>query len=197
MRGLLVLLLTGVIGAGIAFRHLPHQEARAQPAERSVRAREVQSVAIDQIHSGSLERGLPLADLRALLTTSAGELLEEARLAADRRALAAALIDRGYLAAQVGPASVTFDRGGGAHVVFDVERGPMFHVGSIAVTGPGARDAHVVRLATGDDASARRIARARETLVETLARRGARADVELVLHDRPATATVDVELATR
>ena len=102
---------------------------------------------------------------------------------------------RGYLAARVAPASVTYGARG-AYIVFDIERGPMFHLRSVTVTGPGQRDAAVVRLAAGDEAIRDRLALARQALADSFAHRGGK-QVELLVSTDPAAAAVDVELATR
>lgn len=197
MRSLLFLAAVVIAGAWAIARHIPHGEANAAAiVEQPVRAQEVQSVSIDTPGASTIERRLPLADLRALLTTKPGELVDAYKLEADRRALEQALAARGYLAAKVAPASVTFGAKGGAYVVFDVQRGPMFRLRSVEVTGPGERHAGVVTLSPGDDAVMTRIERARQTLQELLAARSSRSIVELRVREDRTTATVDVELAT-
>lgn len=142
-----------------------------------------------------MERRLPLAELRALLGTQPGKLLDEQTLAADRRALERALIERGYLAATVAPAAVTFGANGAAYVVFDVDRGPMFRLRTIMVTGPG-EELDIVTLSPGDDAVPARIERAKQILEGALAARATRSHVEVRVHEDRANAAVDVELAT-
>ena len=191
MRSLLVLVAAVVAGAWIAIHHLPAKEAQADeaPAPR-IGAQTVQGIAIDG------GRKLPYAAMRAVLSTRAGEPLDAQRLEHDRGAIEDELAARGYLAAKVAPASVTFAPRGGAYVVFDVEAGRMFHLRSVVVTGPGRRDADVVTLAAGDEAIRDRLARARQSLADTFARRGGK-QVELVLRSDAAAAAVDVELVTR
>ena len=168
----------------------------AEAVLKRVRTQEVQSVSIDTPRSPRDERRLPISELRTLLATKAGDLLDEQKLEADRRALEATLVARGFLAATVSPASVTFADNGGAYVVFDVDRGPMYRLRSITVTGPGEADAGVVTLSPGDDAIRSRIERARQSLADALAHRATRSHVEVQVHEDPATASVDVELAT-
>mgnify|MGYP001604475630 CR=1 FL=1 len=76
------------------------------------------------------------------------------------------------------------------------------HLRSVAVTGPGQRDASVVTLVVGDEAIRERIEQARQVLANSMARRASgqashKTSVELVLGDDPASATVDVVLVTR
>jgi len=185
-----------VAGTWMAAQHLPRGEAHAEAALKQVRTQEVQSISIDTPKSPRDERRLPISELRTLLSTKAGDLLDQQKLEADRRALEATLVARGFLAAKVSPASVTFANNGGAYVVFDVERGPMYRLRSITVTGPGEADADVVTLSAGDDAIRSRIERARQSLAEVLVHRASKSQVEVHVHEDPATATVDVELAT-
>ncbi len=188
MRALVLLTLLVAAGAVVGIRQLP-EEAQAAPAP-TVDRWLVQSVAIDG------GRKLPRAALRAVISTKAGDRLDERQLERDRAALEAELEARGHLSAKVAPASVTHGPRGGAYVVFDVDPGPMYHLRSVTVTGPGQRDADVVRLAAGDEARPDRIARARAALADTHARRGWK-QVELVVTTDEAAAALDVELATR
>jgi outer membrane protein assembly factor BamA len=185
-----------VAGTWMVARHLPHGEAHAETALKAVRTQEVQSISIDTPRSPRDERRLPIAELRMLLTTKPGELLDQHKLDEDRRTIEHTLVTRGFLAAKVSPASVTFAKNGGAYVVFDIERGPMYRLRSITVTGPGEVDTDVVTLSPGDEAIASRIERTRQTLAEALAHRATRSRVEVRLHEDPATASLDVELAT-
>ena len=187
-----------VAGTWMAARHLPQGEAHAGAvAIEAVRTQEVQSISIDTPKSPRDERRLPIAELRSLISTKTGDLLDETKLEVDRKALQAALVARGFFAAQIARASVTFGKNGGAYIVFDVERGPMFRLRSVTVTGPGEVDAEVVTLSVGDDAIGARIERARQTLAEAHAHRAPKSTVEVRVHEDPATASVDVELATR
>jgi len=140
-------------------------------------------------------RELPLAQLRALVGTRIGDELDAQQLEQDRDALAGLLVARGYLGAKVAPASVTYD-GDGVYVVFDVDKGPLYRVRSVTVTGPGQHE--LVTLLPGDDANADRIARARQLLAEALERR-TRGKVAVALAVKPdaETASIDVELASR
>jgi outer membrane protein assembly factor BamA len=185
-----------VAGTWMAARHLPRGEAHAGAViEQEVRTQEVQSISIDTPRSPRDERRLPISELRTLLSTKSGDLLDQNKLAADRRALEDALVARGFLAATVAPASVTFSKYGGAYVVFDVERGPMFRLRAVNVIGPGELDADVVTIATGDDAVRSRIERARMTLADAVAHR--KLTVEMKLREDRTAATVDVDLITR
>jgi outer membrane protein assembly factor BamA len=188
-----------IAGTWVAAHELPRGEAHASAgvAKKDVRTQEVQSISIDTPRSPRDERRIPIQELRSLLSTKAGDLLDEQKLVIDRRVIEDALVARGYLAASVAPASVTFTKDGGAYVVFDIERGPLYRLGEVRITGPGARDADVVTIATGDEAVRSRIERARQTLVETLVHRAPKHTVEMKLHEDRATATVDVDLITR
>jgi hypothetical protein len=188
MRALVLLTALVAAGAVVGIRQLP-EEAQAEALPTVDRWR-VQGVAIDG------GRTLPRAALRAAISTKVGDRLDERRLEHDRAALEAELEARGHLSAKVAPASVTHGPRGGAYIVFDVDPGPMYHLRSVTVTGPGRRDADVVRLAAGDEARPDRIARARAALADTLARRGGKR-VELVVTTDEAAAALDVELATR
>lgn len=192
MRTLVLLTLLVGVGAWAGIRQLPEGEAQAEDkaAPGATDLQQVQSIALDG------GRGLPSAALRAVISTKIGDRIDEHRLEADRAALKAELEARGYLAAKVAPATVTHGARGGAYIVFDIERGPMFHLRSVTVTGPGQRDAAVVRLAAGDDAIGERLALARQALADSSAYHGGK-QVELRLTTDAAAAAVDVELATR
>ncbi len=188
MRTLVLLTALVAAGAWVAIRQLPQKEAQAS-APPSIDPRGVLAIAIDG-------RNLPRHALRAAVSTKVGDLLDDRQLERDRAAIEAELEARGYLSARVAPPTVTRGPRGGAYIVFDVEPGPMFHLRSVTVTGPGQRDASVVRLAAGDEASQDRIARARQSLEDTFARRGGK-QVELVVTTDEAAAALDVELATK
>src|SRR5689334_9608277 len=188
MRTLALLAVLVAAGAWLAIRQLPTEaQADTPPA---IDPQQVQSIAVDG------GRNLPRSALRAAVSTKIGDQVDTQRLERDRAAIVAELEARGYLAAKVAPASVTHARRGGAYIVFDVEPGPVFHLRSVAVTGPGQRDAAVIHLAAGDEASQDRIALARQTLAESFARRGGKQVELLVTTDVPAAA-LDVELATK
>ena len=121
-------------------------------------------------------------------------MLDDTRLERDRIAIERELNARGYLSARVPAPSVTM--AGGAYIVFDIERGPLFTLRSITVTGPGKDHAGVLTLAPGDDALGDRISRAGQAATDTLARHGKRSEVEIKLATDPIAATVDVELVT-
>jgi hypothetical protein len=151
-------------------------------------AQEVRSIGFDG-------NQLPLARLRELLETHPGESLDRARLTRDRDAMAHELAATGYLAAQVAPADVTFDTAGAAYIMFEIDKGPLFHLRKVDVVGPG-KDAAVVTIAPGDEAIEARIDRARKTLAEGLARRGKSGAVELKVEVDRTAAAVDVVLTT-
>ena len=189
MRSLLV--AAGLAAAAVwgVVHQLPEGEAQAEP--QAMRAREVASVSLD----GGPR--LPLAALRAVLETRAGDELDQAKLDQDRTAMEQALEARGFLAPAVGPAQVTFDNAGAAFVTFAVETGPEFHVRSVSVTGATAKDAGVVTLTTGDVVSPARIAEARDALADRLTARGKRGNVTVQMTTDAAAAAVDVVLSAQ
>jgi hypothetical protein len=184
-------LLTALVASGswVAIRHLPESEAKADTTP-GLDARRVQGIALDG------GRGLPSSALRAVISTHVGDLVDDQRLDRDRAALQSELEARGYLAAKVAPASITHGPRGGAYLVFDVDAGPVFHLRSVTVTGPGRRDAGVVQLAVGDEASHGRMLLARQTLADTFLRRGGKS-VDLQVTTDATAAALDVVLATR
>jgi outer membrane protein assembly factor BamA len=186
-----------IAGTWVAAKYAPRGEARAEvQALVQVRTQEVVSVAFDTPSSPRHERLLPLAEMRSALTTKSGDLLDETTLATDRVAVETVLKQRGYLAATIATPSVTFTKNGGAYVVFDVERGPLFRIRSVTVTGPGESERDVVTIAAGDDALPARIEHAKQVLAEALAHKSKLARVELRVHEDLAAAAVDVELVT-
>jgi outer membrane protein assembly factor BamA len=186
MRSLLVVtLLAGVAVIGVV-HSLPEREAAADVG-RVARPQEVESVALEG-------RGLPLPALRAVLATRTGDIVDRAALDHDRAALAAVLVARGYLDAQVAPAHIDFDVNGGVFVTFAISQGPEFHVRSVELTGAGERDAGVVTLAAGQVAQADHLAQARDALADRLAARGKRRPVTIQVTPDHASATVDVQL---
>lgn len=164
-------------------------EASASVSLPAAQPHEVRSISLDG-------KQLMLSQLRAVITTRPGDLLDTGQLDRDRRAMERMLAERGYLAARVAPPVVTFDAAGAAYVTFDVDQGAMFHFRNIKISGAG-KDAAVVTLAAGDAAILDRIERARGALAEALARRGRPAQVELSTYTDVAAAAVDVALTTR
>jgi outer membrane protein assembly factor BamA len=189
MRSLILLTVLAAATTWVVVHQLPEGEAVAEVAS-TTRPQEVQSIAFDG-------HALPTAALRALLATRQGDLLDARTLERDRTTLEHALTERGYLAARVEPPTVTFNAAGGAFVTFAISQGKLFHLRTVTVTGSTTRDAGVVTLTTGDDASADRLERARQMLGENLSRRGKTATVSIELHQDPAAALVDVVLAAR
>jgi outer membrane protein assembly factor BamA len=147
----------------------------------------IQSVAIDG-------RGLPMASLHNLLSTHAGEHVDSAKLARDRQALEQELVDRGYYAAHVREAQVSYNDAGSAFVTFRIEQGPQFRVRSVIVTGATPKDAGVVALEAGEIASADRIQMARTTLADRLESQGKHVTVAAKVREDEAAAVVDIEL---
>jgi hypothetical protein len=191
VRSFVFLAAVVVAGTGLAARYLHRGEAYAEAVMKPVRTQEVQSVAIDTPSLPRQEHRIPSAELRSLLATKPGEMLDAQALVHDRKAIQDALVARGYLSATVDEAHVTFAKTGGAYVVFDVTRGPMYRLRTITVTGPGAKDADVVTIASGDEALPARIERAKQTLADAT-----RLQVEVVLHEDEKAASLDVELQT-
>jgi outer membrane protein assembly factor BamA len=184
VRSLVVLIAIAIAAGWLGIRHLP---ARAEAdVVAPVRRGEVQSVALDG-------RGLPMTLLRGVLATQPGQLVDSENLARDRAALAAALADRGYLAARVEPARIV-DGKAGAFVTFAIDPGVQFRVRSVTVAGAAQRDAGVITLAAGEIFAADRIARARDALAARLAARGKQSVVEARLVPDHAAGAVDVEL---
>lgn len=191
MRSVLTLIAAVAVCALVAVRYLPHNEAKAaRIPPTGAELREVKSIAF----AGGW--GMPYAALRAQVSTQIGELLDDTQLERDRQSIERELNSRGYLAARVTAPSVTHAPEGGAYIVFDIERGPLFTLRSIEVTGPGKDHAGVITLAPGDDALGDRISRAGQAVTDTLARHGKRSKVEIKLTTDPIAATVDVELVT-
>jgi outer membrane protein assembly factor BamA len=194
VRWLAIAMALGIVALWVAFRYLPHTEARAAAAiDRPIaRLQEVRSVALDG-------QRLPHARLRDVVATQPGQLLDRARLARDREALEQRLAELGYLAARVAPPFITFDNAGAAYVTFDIDQGEPFHLRTVEVTG-AARDAVIVTLTPGDLAVRSRIERARDALTDALDRRTGPRDrptsVELSVHTDLAAAAVDVTFST-
>jgi len=189
VRSIVVLTLCAAVAGYVIFRELPESEAVAEV--RASRPQEVQSVALDGY-------GLPVAELRAALTTHAGDIIDGGKLEHDRMALESALVARGYLSAHVQPASVMFDSGGGAFITFAIAQGPVFHVRSVEVTGAPERDTGIVTIAKGEVVRADRLEQARAAMAERLVARGLKlAGAAVTLQLDEATAAADVVLSAR
>lgn len=184
MRSLLFVAVAALAGCE-AQAALP---ARVEVAAESIATatKTIESVAIDGDN-------LPLASLRDILVTRPGDPFDSRRVAEDRTALERALAARGYLAARVAPAEVSYGPGS-AFVTFPIEQGAVFKVRSVRVTGANDRDAGVVTLVVGDEAVASRIEHARQLLADHLARRGKPRSVTVSMSTDVAAAAVDVEL---
>ncbi|MFT3696126.1 MAG: POTRA domain-containing protein [Kofleriaceae bacterium] len=162
--------------AGVLAYELPERSAEAEG--HASRPGEVQSVAFDG-------KGLPVTELRSVLTTHAGEMIGKDALAADRAALANALTARGYLDASVQPAQVTYDATGGVFVTFAITTGALYHVHDVRVEGATAQDTGIVTIARGDVVRAARIAEVRDAIATRLSSRG-----------KPGSVAVDLEHVT-
>jgi hypothetical protein len=189
VRSIVVLLLVAVTSAYLVVRSLPDGEAYAAPLV--VKTQEVQSISIDG------GRGLPVTQLRDAMETKIGATVDPATLERDRAAIEHALEMRGYLNATVAAPTVTYGPQGGVFVVFDVERGPLFHIRTVRLEGPGWANAGVMPIADGDDARGDRLERVRQAAEATLARHGSRLRVELAVDVDHADAMIDVRLTTR
>lgn len=188
VRSFLVLLGLVAVVAVATLQMLPSGDAHATTVV--ARADEVRSIAIDG-------DDLPMAQLRQRLATRVGDTLDAVRLDRDRAALEGYLVARGYLAAKVNPPSITFGAQGGAFIVFEIDRGALYHLGEVTLEGGDWKHAGVVTILAGDEADAGRLARARQQAEETLARYGKQLRVDLELTPRPNVALVDVKLVTR
>jgi outer membrane protein assembly factor BamA len=152
----------------------------------------------DEIASISIEgRGVPAPELRELLASKPGTLLDDSLLAKDRESLHTALVTRGYLAATVGAPHITYDQRGAAFVSFAITRGPLYHVRSVELTGASERDAGIVTIAPGEPADMDHITRAQQAIETRLTARGKHLEVATRLHTDDHTATVDVVLAAK
>jgi hypothetical protein len=194
---LIVVVLIAAGAAAVVHHALPSSEAAAAGgslAAEHVPAQQIQSVSLDASDGTS---GLPMGALRARLTTRVGQMLDATTLERDRAALEQELGDRGFLAARVAPPHVDFAPQGGAYVVFDIQRGPMFHLRKVAVTGPGAKEVGVVTLSEGDEVLVERLAHAKQAMVDTLARRSSKAGLEMAQQLDLAAAAVDLTIITR
>lgn len=186
MRSLIVLLTLAGIAGFVVFKQLPTGDAQADEDARPP-SQQIQSISIDG------GRGLPLAALRAVLVSRPGEPVDDAKLDQDRTALHAELAARGYLAALVRPAVVTY--ASGAYVVFEIDAGVVFKIRDVKVVGASDKDA-VITISKGDEALASRIESARQVLAENLARHGKKRTVTVSIEKDIANHVVDVTLRT-
>lgn len=187
MRSIVVLTVVAIVCAFAVVHNLPEGDAYAAPAV--VKTKEVHSISIDGL-------GLPMAALRDAMETEVGAVVDTETLERDRLALARALTDRGYLAAKVAPPVVTFGTSGGALVVFDIDRGPLYHVRTISLDGQGWSTG-VMPIVSGDAASVERLERVRQAVQATLGRHGTQLRVELAIEPDHADAMIDVRYSTR
>lgn len=187
MRSLVVLCSIVALAAWVVIPRLIVRDAVADVTPTGAHAgARVESVALDG-------DDLPMAELRAVLTTHIGGALDDAKLSRDRAALEAVLVAHGYLEARVAPAEVLFD-GGAADITFDVRPGRQFVISEVHVVGASARDAGVVTLAPGEPVLASRLAEARQALAARLAARGKPHTVTTQLAPDPSRATAIVTL---
>ena len=187
MRSIAVLTVVAIACAFAVVHNLPDGDAYADPLV--VKTKDVHSISIDG------GRGLPMAALRDAMETTVGAVVDTETLERDRHALARALADRGYLAATVAPPIVTFGKSGGALVVFDIDRGPLYHVRTISLDGQGW-EAGVLPIGSGDEASVERLERVRQAVQATLARHGTVLRVRLAVEIDHADAMIDVRYST-
>jgi hypothetical protein len=180
--------MLAAIGWGIF--HLESGEADAAETLHAVRPQEIASISLEG-------RGVPSNALRELLASRPGDLLDDDKLAHDRQALRDGLVERGYRAASVGAAKITYDARGAAYVTFALVPGPLYRVRTVEVRGVSARDAGVVTIATNDAVETDRLSRAREAMGDRLVARGKHVAVTLELLTDDAAAAVDVRLAAR
>ncbi|HSD85964.1 MAG TPA: POTRA domain-containing protein [Kofleriaceae bacterium] len=186
MKALVAMVAIAALGGGVAtISQVTMDRATAEPA-RTGHRQEIVSVSLDG-------RGLPMSSLRELLTSHAGEAIDTAKLAHDRDALQAELEARGYLAAKVQPAKITYDEG--AFALFAIEQGPLFRVRGVTISGATEKDAGVVTIGVGEIATADRIKLARTALAERLSVRNKPVTVDANVHPDLTAAVVDIELA--
>lgn len=186
VRSLLLLLALAAAGTWGVIRHLPESRAQAE-AIGSAGPQQIQGVALDG-------RDLPLAALREQLVTTPGSLIDLSRLTRDRAVLEEVLVERGYLAAKVDDARVTYSPAG-VYVTFPVAQGPMFRIRDVKITGASAAAAGVVTLASGETADTARITQARQALEARLGVRTRKSLVLVKMVPELAAGMVDVELA--
>lgn len=189
MKKLFALASLALVGGFVAVKALPtNGEARA---DRVVsHAGHIASISLD-----GHEDNVPVAALRAELTTKLGESIDKAKLATDRQVMLDDLVGRGFLSATVSAAQVTYVEGA-AYVVFDVSLGARYRVRTVSVQGATDKDA-VITISSGDDAIGSRIESARAILAENLARHGKPHDVTVTTTVDHAAAAVDIALVTR
>jgi Surface antigen variable number repeat len=189
MRALAILLALTFGGSWAFVQGLP--EGRVHAETRVIRTQEIHSISIDG------GRGLPVAQLRDVMATKLGENVDTAKLGQDRVAIQTELASRGYLAAKVSDPVVTYGPSGGVYIVFDVERGPLFHIRTITLVGPNWKDVGVVTLAPGDEAVDTRLQRVRQTAQDTISRLHNNARVDLLVIPDVIEHVIDVRLITR
>jgi outer membrane protein assembly factor BamA len=185
-----VLLASLLVAIGWGVVQLVPHDADADVVAHAVRPQQIESISIEG-------RGVPVAALRELLASKAGELLDDSLLARDRDALRDALVARGYLAAHVAAAHITYDTRGAAFVTFAITKGPLYRVRSVQLTGATEKDAGVVTIASGDPAESERISVARAAIAARLEARGKHLGVTADVRADDAAAVVDVVLAAK
>jgi outer membrane protein assembly factor BamA len=191
VRSIVFLGLAAIAAGAVIVRELPEHQAEADA--RPVQPQEIQSVQFEG-------RGLPLATLRAAVTTHVGDQVDDIKLERDRTSLQTTLIAQGYLAAEVEHPTITFD-GGGAFVAYAIRTGALYHVRDVKVTtvakDVNIKDAGIVTLTKGDEAVAATIERARQHIIDVLASKSHKHSVDVKLHTDPGAGVVDVELAIK
>lgn len=189
VRSIVALTAVALTSAAVVVHQLPDGDAYAAPLP--AKTKDVHSISID----GGI--GIPLAELRGAMETKLGEAADTATLERDRIALERTLAERGYLAAKVASPIVTYGPSGGTYIVFDVERGPLYHVRDVHLAGPSWSDAGIIPLVSGDDASTERLEKVRQAAQATLDRHGKQLRVELAIDADHADAMIDVHYTTR
>jgi outer membrane protein assembly factor BamA len=149
-----VLAFSALSAGGWGASHVSHREPTPPVAPRS------HVVASVELEGSSL----PTATLRSSMHTRIGAPLDDHELEGDRARLTDILVERGYLAAMVGPPQVRWcDHG--AHVRFAVTPGSEYRVRDVVLHGStvdGARSVTTVR--AGEPVSLERVARGAELI---------------------------------
>lgn len=171
-------------------RVLGEVEAAASPSPAIIAPADPDTIVTVRITGDNL----PVAALERALTTRKGRRLADDDLAHDRAAILATLEARGHLGAAVTGVRVTW--ASGAHVVFDVTSGGVYHVDEVKVVGAPpavARElARVPTLLRGQRWHPERAADNVSLLREWMARRGVSAEVTARRTVDHVTNTVDV-----
>ena len=128
--------------------------------------------------------------------TSSGRL-DERKLEVDMLKISSFYHNQGYIKARVGEPEIIFDKETGISLVFEVEEGPRYHVGRLAVGGeldrPEEELLAKLKLGTGDVFNREILREDVETLRSVFVDQGyAYADVAISTREDDETNTVDV-----